>query len=51
MKGSAEFLLDWIIEDPSGKLTTCPSYSTENSFLAPDGKRAFTSGDGLWIER
>jgi len=43
MKGSAEFLLDWIIEDGNGKPTTCPSFSTENSFLAPDGKKAFTS--------
>jgi alpha-L-fucosidase 2 len=43
MKNSAEFLLDWIIEDEQGRLTTCPSFSTENSFLAPDGKRAFTS--------
>jgi alpha-L-fucosidase 2 len=50
MKGSAEFLLDWIIEDPAGKLTTCPSYSTENSFLAPDGKRAFTSA-GCALDR
>jgi alpha-L-fucosidase 2 len=43
MKGSAEFLLDWVIDDGYGGLTTCPSYSTENSFIAPDGKRAFTS--------
>ena len=43
MKGSAEFLMDWIIEDAQGHLTTCPSFSTESSFLAPDGKRAFTS--------
>ncbi len=43
MKGSAEFLLGWIIDDGHGGLTTCPSFSTENSFLAPDGKKAFTS--------
>jgi alpha-L-fucosidase 2 len=43
MKGSAEFLLDWIIDDGHGHPTTCPSFSTENSFVAPDGKRAFTS--------
>lgn len=43
MRGSADFLVAWIIEDPKGQLTTCPSFSTENSFLAPDGKRAFTS--------
>jgi len=43
MKGSAEFLTGWIIDDAHGKPTTCPSFSTENSFLAPDGKQAFTS--------
>ncbi len=45
MKGSAEFCLDWLISDKQGNLTTCPSWSTENSFLAPDGKRAETSAD------
>ena len=43
MKGSAEFLVDWIVDDGHGGVTTCPSFSTENSFLAPDGKRANTS--------
>ncbi|HUX45292.1 MAG TPA: glycoside hydrolase family 95 protein, partial [Terracidiphilus sp.] len=43
MKGSAEFCLAWLIEDGKGHLTTCPSLSTENSFLAPDGKQAYTS--------
>ena len=43
MKGSAEFCLAWLIEDGGGHLTTCPSESTENDFLAPDGKRAMTS--------
>lgn len=43
MKGSAEFCSDWLIEDGNGKLTTCPSFSTENDFLAPDGKPAQTS--------
>jgi alpha-L-fucosidase 2 len=43
MKGAAEFCLDWLIEDKNGKLTTCPSFSTENDFLAPDGTRAQTS--------
>jgi alpha-L-fucosidase 2 len=43
MKGAAEFCLDWLIEDGHGKLTTCPSFSTENDFFAPDGKRAETS--------
>lgn len=43
MKGSAEFCLAWLIEDGKGHLTTCPSFSTENDFLAPDGKPAMTS--------
>jgi alpha-L-fucosidase 2 len=43
MKGSADFLIDWIVDDGHGGITTCPSFSTENSFVAPDGKRAFTS--------
>jgi alpha-L-fucosidase 2 len=43
MKGSAEFCLAWLIDDRKGKLTTCPSFSTENDFMAPDGKRAMTS--------
>ncbi len=43
MKGSAEFCLAWLIEDGTGHLTTCPSESTENDFLAPDGKAAYTS--------
>jgi alpha-L-fucosidase 2 len=40
MRGSAEFCMNWMIEDGKGKLTTCPSFSTENTFLAPDGKPA-----------
>ena len=43
MKGSAEFCLAWLLEDGKGHLTTCPSLSTENDFLAPDGKSAMTS--------
>jgi len=43
MKGSAEFCLAWLIDDGSGHLTTCPSESTENDFMAPDGKPAMTS--------
>jgi alpha-L-fucosidase 2 len=43
MKGAAEFCLAWLIDDGAGRLTTCPSESTENDFMAPDGKKAFTS--------
>jgi alpha-L-fucosidase 2 len=43
MKGSAEFCLSWLIDDGNGGLTTCPSVSTENLFLAKDGKAASVS--------
>jgi alpha-L-fucosidase 2 len=43
MKGAAEFCLAWLIDDGHGRLTTCPSESTENNFIAPDGKVATTS--------
>lgn len=43
MKGATEFCLDWLIEDKQGRLTTCPSFSTENSFYTPDRKVAQTS--------
>ena len=37
MKGAGEFCLGWLIENDKGVLTTCPSFSTENSFFSPDG--------------
>jgi alpha-L-fucosidase 2 len=43
MKGSAEFCLAWLIEDGKGGYTTCPSVSTENTFIAPNGKSAQVS--------
>lgn len=43
MKGSAEFCLTWLTDDGKGGLTTCPSVSTENTFVAPDGKSAQVS--------
>jgi alpha-L-fucosidase 2 len=43
MKGSAEFCLAWLIDDGNGHLTTCPSESTENDFMAPDDEPAMTS--------
>jgi len=32
MRGSVLFYLDWMIEDPTGELVTCPSTSPENQF-------------------
>ncbi len=43
MKGAAEYCLAWLVEGPDGRLTTCPSWSTENVFVTRDGKRAETS--------
>ncbi len=43
MKGAATFCLAWLVDNGEGRLTTCPSFSTENDFLAPDGKVAQTS--------
>jgi len=40
MKGAAEFILDYLVEDRNGFLVTNPSHSPENAFLTPDGKKA-----------
>jgi alpha-L-fucosidase 2 len=45
MKGSARFILDFLVVAPpgtavEGKLVTNPSFSPENTFILPDGKRA-----------
>jgi alpha-L-fucosidase 2 len=40
MRESAEFCLDWLVEDPhTGQLVSGPANSPENAFLTPDGKR------------
>jgi len=40
MRESAEFYLDWLVEDPqTGKLVSGPANSPENTFIAPDGQR------------
>jgi alpha-L-fucosidase 2 len=49
LKAAAEFCLDWLIERKDGRLTTCPSFSTENNFIAPDGRTAETS-DGCTMD-
>jgi len=36
LKGSAQFVLDFLIEGPAGHLVTSPSYSPENAFILPD---------------
>ncbi len=45
VRGALEFLLDFLVEDPHGRLVTAPSHSPENTFVAPDGTHAvFTYG-------
>jgi len=39
MKGAADFVLDWLIEDENGYLITAPSTSPENVFLDENGKK------------
>jgi len=42
MKGSAEFCLNWMIEDRHGKLVTSPSTSPENRYITSEGYRGAT---------
>jgi alpha-L-fucosidase 2 len=49
MKSCAEFCLDWLVDNRAGRLTTCPSQSTENNFITPDGRAAETS-DGCTMD-
>lgn len=37
MKESAEFFIDYLIDNGEGKLVTCPSVSPENTYLTADG--------------
>ena len=37
MKEASEFLLDFLVEDPQGRLVTSPSHSPENAFLDEKG--------------
>ncbi len=51
MKGAARFLLDFLVEDPQGRLVTCPSHSPENSFRKADGTTSmFTYGATMDLE-
>jgi alpha-L-fucosidase 2 len=43
MKGSAEFCLDWLVDDNRGHLVTAPSASPEIGFVTPDGKKGVVS--------
>jgi alpha-L-fucosidase 2 len=56
MKGAALFMLDFLVKAPEGtacegKLVTNPSYSPENEFILPDGKKSvFTYGATMDLE-
>jgi len=43
MKGAAEFCLGWLVEDGQGHLVAAPSFSPEQKFIAPDGRKASAS--------
>jgi len=47
MKGAAEFLLDFLVERPDGRLTTAPSTSPENSFHAEGFRAAIATGSTM----
>lgn len=49
LKSCAQFCLDWLVDNRAGRLTTCPSESTENNFITPDGRTAETS-DGCTMD-
>lgn len=54
LRGAAEFVLDYLVEDGRGRLVTCPSTSPENTYLAPDGREVsvdtMTTMD-IWLVR
>ena len=52
MKGSAEFILDFLVEDAQGRLVTVPTYSPENSYVHPQSGRTFklTYGPAMDIQ-
>ena len=39
LKGAAEFMADFLIENAEGRLVTCPSVSPENTYLTSAGTR------------
>jgi alpha-L-fucosidase 2 len=41
MKGAAEFIMTFLVDDGNGRLVTVPSYSPENSYIDPATGREF----------
>lgn len=52
MREAALFLLDWMVRDPkTGRWTTCPSLSPENTFLTKEGQTAsFCIGSAMDLQ-
>jgi alpha-L-fucosidase 2 len=51
MKEAAQFMLDFLVPDPRGRLVTNPSHSPENAFVAKDGSQSkFTYGATMDLE-
>jgi alpha-L-fucosidase 2 len=50
MKGAAEFLLDFLVDDGHGRLVTCPSTSPENGFRAGGGIAEVSAASTMDIE-
>jgi alpha-L-fucosidase 2 len=51
MKEAAQFMLDFLVPDPRGRLVTNPSHSPENAFVARDGSQSkFTYGATMDLE-
>ncbi len=42
LRGSAEFCLNWLVEDKNGKLITSPSTSPENKYINSEGYKGAT---------
>ena len=50
LRGSAEFLLDFLVEEADGTLLTMPSTSPENSFVDPSGGEAVSVAAGTIMD-
>ncbi len=50
IRGAAEFVLDWMIEDENGQLITSPSTSPENSFFEPGTEHCISVTQGCAMD-
>jgi len=47
MRGASEFMLSWLVKDPSGKWVTAPSTSPENDFYDGEKKAAISVSSAM----